>query len=170
MKIACISSQKRGETDRLLSEIAGKLQANGKSLVGIVKIEEYESSFENGCDMKVRVLPTGPEIKITQDLGEGSNACRLDPAAIVAAVSEVETNLPDNADLFILNKFGPEEASGRGFIFAIGRALDRGIPVLVGVGAASREAFDAFVDGMAETIPDDLDAIQSWCDQVINAD
>ena len=167
MKIAYVTSQERGKTDRLLSEIAGQLQAKGKSLVGIVRVSDYESRFENGCDMKVRVLPAGPQIKITQNLGEGSDACRLDPGAIAAAVSSVEAGPTDHADLFILNKFGPEEASGRGFVSAIGRALDSGIPVLVGVGAGCREAFDTFAGGLAEALPDDLEALQDWCDTAI---
>jgi len=87
----------------------------------------------------------------------------LDPGAIVAAVSTVENCSLDKADLFILNKFGPEEAAGRGFVSTIGKALEQGIPVLVGVGAANREAFDTFAGGLAETLPADPDTIREWC-------
>jgi len=163
MNIACVTSQQRGEIDRLLSDVADQLQASGKLLAGIVKVGDYTSSFANGCDMKVRVLPDGPVIKITQDLGAGSDACRLDPGAIAEAVSCVESAEIDKADLFILNKFGPEEACGRGFVSAIGRALERGIPVLVGVGASGKQAFDTFADGLSETLPDDPVAIREWC-------
>ena len=164
MKIACVTSRERGGTDRLLSDVADQLQAAGIPLAGIVKVLDYTSSFENDCDMKVRVLPEGPVVKITQDLGAGSNACRLDPGAIADAVFRVEAGPIDQADLFILNKFGPEEAAGRGCVSAIGRALDHGIPVLVGVGMAGKEAFDAFADGLAETLPDDLDSVRAWCE------
>lgn len=167
MKIACVTSQERGGTDRLLSDVADQLQAAGKLLAGIVKVGGCTSSFANGCDMEVRVLPEGPVIKITQNLGAGSDACRLDPGAIADAVSSVEAGPIDKADLFILNKFGPEEAAGRGFVSAIGRALGQGIPVLVGVGAAGREAFDTFADGLAETLPGDMDAIREWCETAI---
>lgn len=162
MKIACVTSQERGGTDRLLSEIAEQLQANGNSLVGIVKVSEYESSFENGCDMKVRVLPEGPVIKITQNLGAGSDACRLDPGAIADAVSQVENVSMGDADLFILNKFGPEEAAGRGFCTVIGTALDQDVPVLVGVGGANKRAFEAFAGGLAVTLAPDSKVILDW--------
>ena len=168
MKIACVTSQERGGRDRLLSEVADQLQAAGKLLAGIVKVWDYTTSFANGCDMEVRVLPEGPVIKITQNLGAGSDACRLDPTAIADAVSRVESGPIDKADLFILNKFGPEEACGRGFVSAIGRALDQDIPVLVGVGAAGREAFDTFADGLSETLPGDMDAIREWCETAIS--
>ena len=162
MKIACVNSTERGGIDRLLSNVADQLQAADASLVGIVKAQNYASSFENGCDMKVRVLPEGPVIKITQDLGAGSDACRLDPGAIANAVSCVEASSFDQADLFILNKFGPEEAAGRGFCNVIGNALEGGIPVLVGVSAENMSAFDTFAGELAVTLPDDANAILDW--------
>ena len=170
MQIAYVTSQKRGETDRLLSEIADQLQAQGKSLAGIVKVQSYQSQFENGCDMKVRVLPEGPENKITQNLGAGSDACRLDPTAITEAVTQVESESMEHSDLFMLNKFGPEEAAGRGFCNVIGTALDAGLPVLVGVGAASVDAFDSFAGGLAVSIPDDEQAILDWVQSALDRD
>ena len=164
MKIASVSSTEHGGIDRLLSDVADQLQAVNASLVEIVKATDYTSSFENGCDMKVRVLPEGPVIKITQDLGVGSDACRLDPGAIANAVSCVEASSFDQADLFILNKFGPEEAAGRGFCSVIGTALEHGVPVLVGVGAANKSAFDTFAGELAVTLPDDTKAILDWYD------
>ncbi len=163
MRIAWVSSEMRGETDRLLAGVADRLQAGGLALTGIVKELGHTSAYANGCDMKVRVLPEGPVIQITQNLGAGSDACRLDPGAIATAVSTVESSSLDKADLFILNKFGPEEAAGRGFVSAIGKALEQDIPVLVGVGATSREAFVNFAGGLAETLPADPDAIREWC-------
>ncbi len=163
MKIACVFSHKRGETDLVLSDIAARLLSGGTSLAGIVKEQSHTSSFENGCDMKVRVLPEGPVIRITQDLGQGSDACRLDPGAIANAVSCVETRPMHKVDLFILNKFGPEEANGRGFVSAIAAAMEHGVPVLVGVGGASLDAFETFAEGLAETLPADTDAILDWC-------
>lgn len=71
MKLAYVSSQKQGETDRLLTELADDLQAGGLELRGIVKEQNYSAIYDNGCDMYVRVLPDGPAIKITQDLGGG---------------------------------------------------------------------------------------------------
>ncbi len=162
MKIASVTSPERGGTDQILLDIAARLQAQGRALVGIVKDSGYCSGFENGCDTRVRVLPDGPIIKITQDLGTGSDACRLDPGAIAQAVACVENGALQDADLFILNKFGPEEAAGRGFCAAIGAALERGIPVLVGVGAANQAAFDQFSGELATVLAPQPEAILTW--------
>ncbi len=162
MKIACVVSAVSGKVDDLFTEIADRLQATGLTLAGIVRDSNYVCSAENGCDMSVRVLPDGPLIKITQDLGAGSGACRLDPGAIAHAVACVEAGALLGADLFILNKFGPEEAAGRGFCSVIGAALERGIPVLVGVGASGKAAFDSFSDGFATELAAQPDAILAW--------
>jgi hypothetical protein len=162
MKIACVTSPERGATDRILTEIAEELQAMGRRLIGIVKVSEYQSSFTNGCDMIVRVLPEGPEIKITQNLGKGSDACRLDPSAISDAVTKVETGPMEDTDLFILNKFGPEEAAGRGFCAVIGAALEHDIPVLIGVGAGSKDAFSRFAGAFHVATLVDKQAIFDW--------
>lgn len=163
MKLAYVSSQKRGETDRLLAELAAELRADGLVLRGLVEELSYTAAYQNGCDMSVCVLPEGPVIKITQDLGLGWDACRLDPAALAEAVAQVERGDLEGADLFILNKFGPEEAAGRGFCATIGKALEYEIPVLVGVGAANKDAFQAFAEGLAEELPDDGRALRNWC-------
>ena len=163
MKIAYITSTKSGEIDQLLADVAEDLQAQGTSLAGIVKAMDYSSEFANGCDMKVRVLPDGPVIKITQNLGAGSDACRLDPGAIARAVGSVETGALDKADLFILNKFGPEEAAGRGFCNVIGAALEQDIPVLVGVSGVGKPAFETFAGGLATALPPQKKAILDWC-------
>ncbi len=163
MKIAQITSTVRGETDRLLTAVAKQLQAEGKTLGGIVKELSYDSQFDNGCDMKVRVLPDGPIIQITQNLGAGSDACRLDPGAIANAVSAVEGGSLEHVDLFVLNKFGPEEAAGRGFCNVIGKAVEHDIPVLVGVGKGSLDSFAEFAQGLAETIPPVENSILKWC-------
>ncbi|MDU8928194.1 DUF2478 domain-containing protein [Alisedimentitalea sp. MJ-SS2] len=162
MKIASVNSAERGETDRLLTTVAQQLGDRGHALAGIVKVLEHESTFDNGCDMKVRVLPAGPDIQITQNLGVGSDACRLDPSAIADAVAQVESGALEGAELFILNKFGPEEASGRGFCAVIGAAIEQGIPVLVGVGAGGKAAFDDFTGGLAQSVNPDESAILDW--------
>ncbi len=66
------------------------------------------------------------------------------------------------ADLLILNKFGKQEMEGRGFRPAIAEALALGVPVLTGINADNRAAFDTFVAGMAEALPPDFDAILAW--------
>lgn len=168
MKIAVVSSTVMGQTDLLISNEAAKLEANGVRLSGVVKVLNAEPVGDHHCDMDLRVLPDGETVRITQSLGEGSSGCRLNPAAIAEAVAATERVGTSNTDMFILNKFGPQEAEGRGFCDAIASALESGTPVLVGVGGGCRDALDAFVDGMAEVLPAEPDAIHQWCQAAIS--
>ncbi len=164
MRIACITADGRGETDRLISEAAATLEAEGFVLNGIVKVLQDMPEGSHHCDMDVRVLADNRTIRITQSLGEGSDGCRLNPEAIAEAVAAVDQASSLDADAFILNKFGPEEAEGRGFRTAIADALEKDIPVLVGLsaGEGSRKGFAEFVGDMAETLPANPDAILTW--------
>jgi len=163
MKIGIVTSEVMGETDRLISEAAARLQADGVALAGIAKVQDADAVGDHHCDMDVRVLPNGPDIRITQSLGEGSTGCRLNPAGIADAVARVEQSGIAGAGLFVLNKFGPQEADGHGFCESIGTALEHDIPVLVGVGKGSRASLESFVDGMGEVLAPEGDAIYAWC-------
>jgi len=163
MKIGIVTSEIMGQTDQLISETAQRLQAEGLALAGIAKVLRNAAKGDHHCDMDVRVLPNGPEIRITQSLGEGSTGCRLNPAGIAQAVAAVENSGIAGSGLFVLNKFGPQEADGHGFCEAIGTALEHDIPVLVGVGKGSRAALEGFVDGMGEVLEPEPEAIYAWC-------
>ncbi len=164
MRIGYISAPGRGETDRLMSETAATLEVEGFRLNGIVKVLQEHPEGSHHCDMDVRVLSDGRSIRITQSLGKESHVCRLNPEAIAEAVAAVDQTGGGKVDAFLLNKFGPEEAEGRGFRHAIADALEKGIPVLVGLGAgeATRKGFDAFVGDLAEEVPADADAMTSF--------
>lgn len=168
MKIGIVSAEGRGETDRLISETATALVDDGAVLSGIVKVlDEVQPEGSHHCDMSVRVLPGQETIKITQTLGTGSAGCRLNPTAIVEAVAAVENSATQDTNLFVLNKFGPEEAEGRGFRSAIAEVLERGIPVLVGVTPGTREAFDVFTAQIGEPLAADNTEILDWCKAAI---
>jgi hypothetical protein len=136
-----------------------------------VKVQQEMPVDAHQCDMDVRVLPGQDTIRITQSLGQHSTGCRLNPEAITRAVAAVEAGDLGATDLFLLNKFGPEEAEGRGFRMAIGAALERGVPVLVGMsgGTANKSAFQEFAGDIAHAVPADVEAILDWCRAAVQA-
>lgn len=170
MKLAYVTATGHGELDDLMSAVAADLQANGARLGGVVKVHEDRPEDGHHCHATVQVLPDGPQIRITQDLGAGATSCRLDPGALANAVAEVESRSDAPLDLFMLNKFGPEESNGRGFCAAIAAALERGVPVLVGVSTPCLEAFAAFAGDMAEKLPPHAETLRDWCLKAIAED
>lgn len=151
----------KGDTDLLLQRLAETLMARGHAPCGVVQINT-ECTANDSCDMDIRVLPDGPVFRISQDLGAGSRGCRLDPAALEAAVGHVSARLEDGADLLIVNKFGKQEADGRGFRDVIAQAIALDVPVLVGLNPANRPAFLEFAGDLAMELPPSGEALLDW--------
>lgn len=154
MKLAYVTAPGRGMTDDLIAGAVHLLEAHGVRLTGTVRAKPVEPGA-HPCDMDLRVLPDGPRFRISQPLGAGSRGCRLDAEVIEAIAAAVEARLP-TADLLIVNKFGKQEAHGRGLCPAIAKAIEIGIPVLVGVNQMTLPDFDAFSAGTAVHLPSDL--------------
>lgn len=161
MRLATITLPGRGETDRLLAEVAARLQRQGVPLAGAV---QFNVECGDECEMEVQVLPDGPVIGISQKLGPGSEGCRLDAGALETAVAEVAARKA-GARLLIVNKFGKHEAEGRGFRGLIAEALAEGVPVLLGVNAMNMQAFQAFAGEVAE--PLEKEAVEGWLAEVL---
>ncbi|WP_397544527.1 DUF2478 domain-containing protein [Roseovarius salis] len=161
MKIGYVTAPGRGDVDRLLDTVARRLSARGVRLCGTVQINS-QTAGGGPHDMDIRVLPDGPVLRISQSLGPGARGCRLDPEALERAVGLVSARLSEGADMLIVNKFGKQEAEGRGFRNVIAEALAQDVPVLVGLNGANRAAFQSFAAGLATDLPPRADALESW--------
>jgi glycosyltransferase involved in cell wall biosynthesis len=117
--------------------------------------------------MDVQVLPDGPVLRISQDLGPSARGCRLDPTALETAVGLVAASLAGGADVLIINKFGKHEAEGRGFRAVIAEALALGIPVIVGVNGLNLASFEEFAGGLASRLPPDCETLAAWASRAI---
>lgn len=153
--------------DALLRDLAVALQAAGTPVLGMVQYSEDPE--ETGCDpctMGLRFLPGGEEMLISQPLGPGATGCRLDAGALENAVARVSAAL-DAAEaapggfqgVLLLNKFGRQEAQGRGCRALLARAALSEMRVVISVPVAQRSAFAAFADGLAIEWPADLAAL-----------
>lgn len=161
MNIAYTTSVGRGETDLLLHDFADALIKNGHIPAGTVQINS-ECNVPGRCDMDVRILPEGPVIRISQSLGKASKGCRLDASALETAVGLADTALDTEAECLIVNKFGKQEAAGSGFRPVIAKAMELGIPVIVGLGRQNWDAFQEFTGGMAHELQPNLKALKDW--------
>lgn len=161
MKLAFTMAAGRGETDRLVAALADTLARRGLRTCGLVQ-HNGEPGDGGRCDMDVRVLPDGPRFRISQSLGRGARGCRLDAAALEAAVAEVAARLDARTDILIVNKFGKHEAGGHGFRQLIADALGLGCPVLVGLNGLNRAAFLDFSGGLAAELAPQERVLTNW--------
>lgn len=158
--LAAVSLPGKGETDRFLADLVADLAAAGLRLAGTVQTNPLQQGRAR-CDMDLRVLPDGPVLRISEERGELARGCRLDTDALEQAVVEVAGRL-DGADLLVLNKFGKHEAEGRGLVTVIAAALERGLPVLVGVNGLNLPALRAFAGDFLVELPPDRRAVRAW--------
>ena len=163
MKIGYVMSPGRGEVAGVPGRLAETLMARGVDVAGVVQTNT-DCGPSKACDMDVEVLPAGPVLRISQDLGPEARGCRLNPEALELAVGLVGQRLTGDTRLLVVNKFGKQEAEGRGFREVIGAALAQDIPVVVGLNGLNRDAFEEFCGGMAEALTPELQALLDWFD------
>jgi hypothetical protein len=148
-----------GAANGLLADVAMALQADGVAVVGAVQI---------GADrghMDLRLLGRTDVVRISQDLGPLAQGCRLDAEGLERAVGLVRL---DGAGVLIVNKFGKQEAAGRGFRPLIGQAVAMGLPVVVAVAPAYRASFETFAGGMAQALAPEPAAVLAFCQSALN--
>ncbi len=160
MSIRYVTKTGRGAIDACLAEAVALIEAAGIPLAGTVQTNTQRSG-RDVCDMDIRVLPDGPVFRISQDLGTGARGCRLDGGALEAAVVAVAARL-DGAALLVVNKFGKQEAEGRGLVGIIAEAVARDMPVIVGVNRLNLEPFLTFADGLAAPLDAEPQAVADW--------
>ena len=160
MRLGYISLEGRGANDRVLAEAAALALARGVALAGCVQRNIDVAGIED-CDMEVQILRGGPVVRINQRLGAGSKGCRLNPAALEAAVAEVQGRMA-GATALVINKFGKHEALGRGFRPLIGEALAAGQVVVLGVNRLNLEGFLDFAGDLAEALPANASAVAAF--------
>lgn len=165
MNFGYILSRSRGEAGVVLATLANGLAESGLRLIGAVELAALPGDHP---PMDIRLLPSQAVLRISQDLGPGSDGCRLNAGALELATAQVQSDFEAlGADLMLLSKFGKQEVEGRGFRQLIAEALAAEVAVLVAVGEDCYEGFAEFAEGMAEPVDCTAEAAQLWCGQAV---
>lgn len=152
--------------DALIAQCAAALVASGYRLGGVVQSNAHRPGRRR-CDMYVKDLLGGDEIKISLDRGNEARGCRLDPDAFARIDAWVERAVLERVDLLIINKFGREEARGRGMRPVIAEAMIAEIPLVIGVSTRNLRDFLTFVGDSVAHLRPDIEAIMAWCRDAI---
>lgn len=160
MDIRYVCSDEESRTDAVLAAVAERAAQAGIRLAGTVQLAD-PGSVPQKCEITLGLLPDGERRSISFPLQPGVTGCRLNPEALEQAVMVVHARLA-HAQALVVNKFGKQEATGRGLVEAIGQACERGLPVLVGVSPQWLDAFLGFAGGKAQALPADEDRVLGW--------
>ena len=83
------------------------------------------------------MLPGAQVVNLSHHPGDDTQDCHIDDERLATIGRAIEAAIDEGGDLVIVNRFGKLEASGRGLIRLIKRAVDADIPVITAVRTGS---------------------------------
>jgi nucleoside-triphosphatase THEP1 len=138
--------------EAILDETVRNIAARGLRLAGVIQ-QSVARPGRQKCDMMLRDLATGRLHPISEHRGEAARGCALDVDLLLRACAAAEAGLTEGAALVVLSKFGKIECEGSGVRGLIEAALERGIPVMIGVPAINLQPFRAYAGDLARLVP-----------------
>ncbi|HRQ56264.1 MAG TPA: DUF2478 domain-containing protein [Azoarcus taiwanensis] len=164
--IAAVVYKPTDHVEPLLLRVAIALRNRGLRVGGVLQ-HDMAAIAEDPCAMELEDLHSGEKFALSQELGSGSEACRLDPASLAHAAVAIRRALDDGVDVVMFNKFGAQEAGGAGLRDEMGLAVVSGVPMLTAVGERFLDEWETFTGGVATVLPPDDASILAWCDQTL---
>ena len=169
-RVAAIVYADEAYPDAVFTLTAAVCRSHGLSLAGVLQHRAFEDPARK-CDVILEDLSTGHRIPLFEDRGQGAKGCRLDTAALAQVTANIERSLENNPGLLMLNKFGKVEAAGEGLRDLIAKAIDRDIPVIIGVPARNLNAWRSFAGEFSVELSADAEKVWTWlCDHMGNWD
>jgi len=159
--VAAIVYADEAYPDAIFRTLVKRCRELGMSLAGVVQHQAFEGG-DRRCDVVLEDLTTGHRTALFENRGPGARGCRLDQAALAEATARVEGSLENAPQLVVLNKFGKVECDGGGLRDLIASAIDRGIPVIIGVPERNLGAWQSFAGEFSTELPDDAGRIARW--------
>jgi hypothetical protein len=137
--LAALVYEQHQDPDEILRDFAADLNGRGYRAVGLVQLGHH---CLDAPRLSAKLVHTGEELQLFQNLGACATGCRLDVGRLLAAGAQVASAIDQGADLVIINRFGRQEREGKGLSYLIERALSEDIPVVIAV-PSHRFAHDA---------------------------
>jgi hypothetical protein len=160
-RIAALQGASSATIQALLDDFALRAARLGHKIAGVIELATDQSV--GVCRRRaVRDLSTGTIMSISQNLGQGSTACNLDPSGLIEACAAVERAIAAGADLVILSKFGKLEAERGGLSDAFRAAIGARLPILTAVSPAMTAAWRLFAGPLSQFIPADASVVDAW--------
>jgi hypothetical protein len=148
----------------IFTRIVDDCRGRGLSMAGVLQHPACTDAAGH-CDVVLEDLSTGRRTDLFEDRGPGAQGCRLDVAALAEVNGNVARSLAADPALLVLNKFGKVEAEGGGLLDLVAIAVDRGIPVVIGVPIRNLEAWRRFAGGMSVEFTSDPTEVMGWLDR-----
>jgi hypothetical protein len=158
LKIAALIYRDGIDPAPVLAEVVAQLRKRDVALAGVIQ------HGDGSCAMTLELLSSGERVPISQDLGSGSRGCRLDSTALAATASLVRQAIDTSPALAVFNKFGSQEAAGKGLCDEMAVAATAGLPILTTVRDSLLDQWSAFTGGECALLDCSTEAALNWWD------
>eukprot|EP00906_Rhabdomonas_costata_P035440 RCo049785 len=127
LPIAAVIADDPQLADAAVRRLLERLRGEGWRVGGLLQESEGE---DWQCQVWLQEIGGERRYLITQNLGAGSESCRLDLSRLAEAGEVLRGLVDGQLDLVVFNRFGGLEAKGQGFAAEMLALMARGQPVL----------------------------------------
>lgn len=165
--IAGVLYDKTIDVDEILFQVVEKLRSNGVRIAGLLQqLGEVTSAGKRS--MFVENLSSGERIRLDQPRGSEASGCMLDPDALAKASHAIRSAIVSRPDVLIVNRFGQQEAEGRGLRPELAEAVGAGVTTIVPVSRTLIAQWKEFVGESGQVVEPNPTEILAWVTQRIS--
>ena len=161
-RIGYVIYERNQRPDALLRLAADRLTAAGVRVGGLLQ-DGQESDGSCCATMFAEDIGTGRRVQIYEDRGPGTRGCRLDPAGLAEAAGWLREAIDARPDVVFVNRYGRQEALGRGLLDEIAAAVVAEIPLVIAVSQALLPEWLTYVGEDAVPLLPEPGEIEAWC-------
>lgn len=170
-RIGVVVYDRATRPDAAFRDAVARLRARGLHVGGLLQDgKDGEDGFGGSCctTLQLEDIATGRRVELFENRGAGTRGCRLDPAGLAEASGWLREAIAARPDVLFVNRFGRQEAEGRGLLDDIAAAVLAEIPIVVPVAAALLPQWRAFA-GDEWIVLQDCRELEAWCAAQLDA-
>lgn len=148
--------------DAMLRAVVRRLQRSGLAVAGL--LQDGDRGEDGRCArLFVEDIATGRRAPLFQPRGTAARGCRLDLSGLAEAAAWLRHGIEARPDILFVNRFGRQEAEGRGLLDEIASAIISGIPLVLAIDHAALPRWRDFADDAGSILTGGEDELEAWC-------
>jgi len=160
--IGVVVFDRASRPDAVLRQVVGDLRSKGVRVGGLLQDGQPGDASRCGT-LFLEDIETGHRIQAFEMRGGGTRGCRLDFSSLAQAGGWLRAAIEGKPDILFVNRFGRQEAAGRGLRDEIAAAIATGLPLVINVGMEHLSEWRSFAGSEFTGLPADPNQIAAWC-------
>ena len=161
-RIGIVVYDRESRPDAVLRQVIQGLKSVDLRVGGL--LQEGRSGDAGRCGtLFLEDIGTGRRIQAFETRGSGTRGCRLDSSSLAEAGGWLRAAIEGKPDILFVNRFGRQEAAGRGLRDEIAAAIAAGLPVVIAVSQELVPEWRAFAGPDFVRLTVDPKRIEAWC-------